>query len=948
MSVQGPGPPPVSPSAPRPPEGANAVQTAPRSRLSRIATGAKNRVAGFKNAVMTRGRALFSRRREAAVNHDAAAPLNPEDLFRKTTIRSRRSAGGGSAETSSAPDVPPDDPASAHAARQQRKQRRRALRRGNRLVEQALARPREADTRAASLYSRKPLADMRAELSGLLYQQVGNHSGEQAVGRVMQGEPVAAAAPGFPWRQDFEFVQDLLDYTQTLEQDAGRIEDLAEKIETGDASPGDAQTLSDLLHAHKENLALIQGRIGAFPQESAARAKAGRHNLPAPLIAQTKALSQRLAGHHMEIADTLSRYGAALPETHNLSAPDRLAHDLRATEGFLNALYILRLEVQEPSRERGSAQALERTISAVQAHRTELSRLLAARASPAQARLRDALARPAPPGNRLPAPAAQAAKQRLLDRWGQSRGAGAGPALPVSDPDLSQHEMLEAFLEHQLDFFNTKLPLSHAQTAFLFGQTRVHARNLAAWPLITDNFSLPAPEGGKDYRSEIEPAGVALAPRFEERYGVAARAAKGICAADRFEHRHVANLAVSRLRNSEGALLYEGLRHAALDPSAITGEALRKMSIQQLTPLLDRHYWNEGMKLPGQLNPRQLAAALLLRSAGQPEELDAVAAQIRRGAIDAQAQELAAAALISDPAKLERALAGDTVKLPMNVVSLLTAGRRGPPDQRAVLNEEAAALQRLANDGRPVVLRLTDENNRPRPVSVEVDLNLLNFDLEETPRRARSGEFAVLLLSRLTGWRMRSRANDPGVERLIGPLQASGVGGKAGAALAALDGEIRALNDRRDTLLLSDPEQQSRQNRDSLFELDRRIEGLDKNRRSLELCAEQSRTLWRGGALDRGGEGAYAMAARLSALCHLIGEKPIVSDHNGLDRTGQLDGQVKYLLARADRDGVLPGPSGQPELEEQTARAEAVLHSGNRQLERLNAGLPPDPNFAPR
>ena len=75
---------------------------------------------------------------------------------------------------------------------------------------------------------------------------------------------------------------------------------------------------------------------------------------------------------------------------------------------------------------------------------------------------------------------------------------------------------------------------------------------------------------------------------------------------------------------------------------------------------------------------------------------------------------------------------------------------------------------------------------------------------------------------------------------------------------------------------------------------------------------------------------------RLALLCAKIGEPPIISDVNGMDRVDGCDAEAKYLAAQLSVARAPPDPD---RGDDKVKRGDFLLAGGGRELRRYNDGL---------
>lgn len=114
----------------------------------------------------------------------------------------------------------------------------------------------------------------------------------------------------------------------------------------------------------------------------------------------------------------------------------------------------------------------------------------------------------------------------------------------------------------------------------------------------------------------------------------------------------------------------------------------------------------------------------------------------------------------------------------------------------------------------------------------------------------------------------------------------------------------------------------------------------EKEKQVVRELIEQCRQIANGDELfaPNGERDLYALPARLNLLSHMIGATPIFNCKSGKDRTGQLDLETKFLVARIHTTGTVPPPG---QMDDRTSRQFGVFaqRTGNLQMQRYNTGI---------
>lgn len=255
---------------------------------------------------------------------------------------------------------------------------------------------------------------------------------------------------------------------------------------------------------------------------------------------------------------------------------------------------------------------------------------------------------------------------------------------------------------------------------------------------------------------------------------------------------------------------------------------------------------------------------------------------LRRQANISRVKEFYTAALHAQPALLQAALEGKTVKLPVVSTSLL-----GPnwfiKKEKTMLANQNAAWTDACTDG------ICELNIGGKTVKVEPKVITFNYAVDMW-----SQSFG------LHAWRNTQAQNDEGLRQLIG----SG---------ADIDPQSHVGQ-----FLATCPD-----------------EGLKSKVRQL---ADQIGSMRTSGAYKKWGSDPYAMPARIALLAYLTGAMPAYNCKSGKDRTGQMDVAVKTLAFQLDQ-GSLPNPQEPSTKESKLIMNKMAANSGNMEVQQYNTGL---------
>ena len=756
----------------------------------------------------------------------------------------------------------------------------------------------------------------------------------------------------------------LVSYGEQLEVDMQRLETLGQKLQDQGLSKREALEMKALMHCNKYNLSSAQGWIAATLANTL---KAGTINEPAAIL--LTALSSRLAARHMNLADTISLYEDRLPSREPLNRGDRIEYNL------LTARAGLRTFEHMMSPERGTHSKtyvkMERIRQSLQQHCAELEH--AAQLAKGQIKM-DA---DTPRLNLASLDAwteefdlvedkkqislPRRAAEQLSSQWNETP-----PVLVLSHQNLSQRDMTRLFIKFQLernDIDITKLPNFEAA----YEQALIGEINQSEWPIIDKSLHFNIGDQDHTCRSVITPGGH-LASRFEKPYK-----SEGIGHADRLEIDHAPNMAHTQLVAEDGETLFSGVRHGILDAYSYNDKKLPDLSDGQLKKMARAIYDDEQSRLRGRdtstleqqlqaleeaedddesitlgsgtpprldkttvdepevvsrraVSRRYLETQIRLRNDHVQEIVNEIKSnprsrkdymnEMRNLASRKMAQEVLSAAIVSDPAKLQAALNGETIDVTMNSVSLVTPDwlrhvKGSSRDERRMLKHQVQGLQSLASGqspDNPVSLKIKDDNGQLKEIKVNLKVRTFNFGVNDYALAKKVLPANFPIWRNLMGWGFAAGLNDPHLRELVGARNDGALGGAVADKLQELESS-------------DDPK-------------------IQKRAVLLREAATQAKQIWKNRSFWSGNNEPYKMVSRLALTSHLMGETPLFNCKSGKDRTGQLDAEVKYLAAVGHATGHIPEPDSEHTAESRKMRTTFTLDSGNLEMQRLNTGLP--------
>ncbi len=315
------------------------------------------------------------------------------------------------------------------------------------------------------------------------------------------------------------------------------------------------------------------------------------------------------------------------------------------------------------------------------------------------------------------------------------------------------------------------------------------------------------------------------------------------------------------------------------------------------------------------------------------------ASDMRTAASTKMAEELAVAALVSDPDKLQAAIDGEVVDINLSSISLLTPDRvrtGSKSNERKMLRHQTEALQNLS--GQQKNLQVRDASGDLHTVTVNCKVRTFNFGVNAgaVGRFSRVIPSHTLGWDKLMGWGYAMERNNPELKALLGEREWE-LGGEVQGKLRALELEKEMLEN--DLNFQTNTKMPDPGFATSIPKLKTQLADTIRNIDTLHKAAADAKTIWREGSYNKGGQDPYKMVSRLGMVINAMGETLAFNCKSGKDRTGQLDAELKYLTALSDADQ-LPAPGAPVTSELRQMRSDFTLHSGNLEMQRMNTGLP--------
>ena len=362
-------------------------------------------------------------------------------------------------------------------------------------------------------------------------------------------------------------------------------------------------------------------------------------------------------------------------------------------------------------------------------------------------------------------------------------------------------------------------------------------------------------------------------------------------------HRHVPDLALSTLVNSENLTTFSALQHGVIHANEPAGKPMAHPS-QDATDSPDGNQ-------PGSTGQPESARAQFENPDERPPPVAADkltdAEETRRQTCLRLARETATAALASHPEKLQSALAGTTVNLTLTSISLMTRDgfERWGDQCRAFADLEQSTPARLTVLPPEGALRAVHANIKVRQFVVSA----------EAERFGAEGQHQSLSHS------LASTA-----ERLLGSADSPNLGGDVAVRLVELKDRIAHSRLELDELERNNARMRAKGGRDAIRAILERGNKItarkdelnleERNVRSLQMAGERLKSvLATSGGWPAEKNARMSAAALVAFVAHLMGESPLVNCISSWDSAGRLVWETKALATFADMmDGRLPGP----------------------------------------
>lgn len=286
-----------------------------------------------------------------------------------------------------------------------------------------------------------------------------------------------------------------------------------------------------------------------------------------------------------------------------------------------------------------------------------------------------------------------------------------------------------------------------------------------------------------------------------------------------------------------------------------------------------------------------------------------------------KAEEALIMALASKPELYKQALncgegKGEPPRLLIASTSLVTTGF-GSSKEEGMQKQQEKAFKVLLSKANNGVLELSVPGpDGPRTVKFSAKVSRFNLPVNF----GGVGPLEKITSGRLTQRKMNTLA----MSELFGKKGKSG--GEVGQALLDIEKEL-------DGFYLK---QAQRAGKEKDEVIDKKINELHEKVTQIKELTVQIKKIYKAGSHhSQDDEDAYKLPARIAYLTYLIGGVPLYNCKSGKDRTGMLDAEVKFLIARTERDGKVPEP-GPLNKADQELFSSILLNSENHGVQKMN------------
>jgi phosphatidylinositol-4,5-bisphosphate 4-phosphatase len=300
--------------------------------------------------------------------------------------------------------------------------------------------------------------------------------------------------------------------------------------------------------------------------------------------------------------------------------------------------------------------------------------------------------------------------------------------------------------------------------------------------------------------------------------------------------------------------------------------------------------------------------------------------QARESASVARSLEVVAAALgeLRDQKEIDHAIqTGQPMELRLTSTSLVTAMNAFGQSEGSQMKDQVGAwnaLNQASRENGHILVPMRGKDDKMHQVKVKFEAAPMNFGVNEAAltQKLGKGDFSLKLNA---GWNNADKVNTEGLSVLLG----------GGVHLKPSDGTWKpsAIGGWTRAYLEKNPRAA---NRADVETLSRQITQIwqSKSHREDKFTGPDGKKSAIGDP--------YKMAARVVVLSHEIGAAPCWNCKSGKDRTGALDGEVKFLYAYRAQHGYFPEPGAEFSGDTQELYRKCMMETGNGEIQKQNTG----------
>lgn len=412
-------------------------------------------------------------------------------------------------------------------------------------------------------------------------------------------------------------------------------------------------------------------------------------------------------------------------------------------------------------------------------------------------------------------------------------------------------------------------------------------------------------------------------------------------ASTQFASPYVPNLATSHLENERAQRLYTAVRHGAINPADINETYLANLPRADLTDLLEQHYKGNLENFGGIDGLVNFVQQTRMNNPQGNVIFSALTTALKQEITNTMTREVAAAAITADETLYRKALSRGTpnprtlnetsaaLTLPLNGINLMGKG-----EQRTA---QLAALRTADESDTPISVEMKNkETGASFFVPVRIQLREFNFDVE-TGGRSVAGIFGAR--ANRTEWGFKpNKESEKALTTLLGSKNSNVIGGLTAEKLEQVEGDLKLRQTLLDQARVAQEENFNFNDSIAIGKMEQRTFRQAREGFTLSRIAEQLKEMWQQGDWTSPNE-HHKFTARLALLCSQIGEVPVLSDNNGLDRVNGCDSEAKYLAGRLDSRGFPSELNTPPNSADARARTDFWLAGGGNEMRRYNDGL---------